>query len=128
MRQVSRPEGFANVGYRMSIPRLVAATREETKAQTRHAPSRLGLRPLRDGQGRPGRLPRLRWWHDVQMKSVGSPLSPRPGRHGPRPDGRQQLAPAQASPRPRAALGYKEEYDWYQSPLRDLAAMVSLAI
>ncbi len=127
MRQVSRPEGFGNVGYRMSYPDWWLSTREGTKAYNeimRRRASAYALYVM--AKGGQGDLPRLRWWHDVQMKSVASPLARAQVAAGLALMGdnaRARSGFAQAE----AAIGYKEEYDWYQSPLRDLAAMVSLA-
>lgn len=127
MRQVSRPEGVANVGYRMSYPDWWLRTREETKAYNetmRRRASAYALYVM--AKGGQGDLPRLRWWHDVQMKSVASPLARAQVATGLALMGdnaRARSGFAQAE----AAIGYKEEYDWYQSPLRDLAAMVALA-
>ncbi|HEX7944063.1 MAG TPA: alpha-2-macroglobulin family protein, partial [Phenylobacterium sp.] len=77
-------------------------------------------------KGGRGDLARLRWWHDVQMKSEASPLAKAQVGAG--------LAMMGDHARARSALrqaigslGYREESDWYQSPLRDLAAIVALA-
>ena len=127
MRQVSRPEGFASVAYRMNYPDWWAGSKERSKAATavlRRRASAYALYVM--AKGGQGDLPRLRWWHDVQMKTEPSPLARAQvaaglalmGDHA-----RARSAFAQAE----AALGYKEEADWYQSPLRDLAAVVALA-
>src|SRR5665213_1849857 len=75
-----------------------------------------------------GDLPRLRWWHDVQMKSEVSPLAKAQigaglalmGDHA-----RARSALRQAI----ASLGYRDggDFDGYQSPLRDLAGVIALA-
>jgi uncharacterized protein YfaS (alpha-2-macroglobulin family) len=127
MRQISRPEGWASVSYRMEYPEWwagsKAASREATSALRRRA-SAYALYVL--AKGGQGDLARLRWWHDVQMKSEPAPLA------------KAQVAAGLALMGDRArarsgfraavrSLGYREESDWYQSPLRDLAAVVALA-
>jgi uncharacterized protein YfaS (alpha-2-macroglobulin family) len=77
-------------------------------------------------KGGQGDLPRLRWWHDVQMKTEPSPLARAQVATGLALMGDQARARS-AFAQAEAALGYREESDWYQSPLRDLAAMVALA-
>jgi len=127
MRLVSRPDGYASVGYRMTYPDWWADSKERSKAATatmRRRASAYALYVM--AKGGQGDLPRLRWWHDVQMKSEASPLARAQvaaglalmGDHA-----RARSGFAQAV----AALGYKEESDWYQSPLRDLSAIVALA-
>ena len=73
-----------------------------------------------------GDLARLRWWHDIQLKSEASPLAKAQigaglSMMGDHARGRSALKQA------IAALGYRQEDDWYQSPLRDLAAIIALA-
>ncbi|MEO8113534.1 MAG: alpha-2-macroglobulin family protein, partial [Phenylobacterium sp.] len=127
MHQVSRPDGFASVAYRMDYPDRWAGSKAASKAATaemRRRASAYALYVL--AKGGQGDLARLRWWHDVQMKTERSPLA------------RAQVAAGLAMMGDQArarsgfrqaveALGYKEPTDWYQSPLRDLAAVVSLA-
>ncbi|HEY8003858.1 MAG TPA: alpha-2-macroglobulin [Phenylobacterium sp.] len=127
MRLVSRPDGFASVGYRMEYPEWWAGSKDRSKAATQELRRRASAYALYVmAKGGQGDLPRLRWWHDVQMKSEPSPLA------------RAQVAAGLALMGDRArarsgfsqavrALGYREEDDWYQSPLRDLAAIVALA-
>jgi len=127
MRQVSRPEGWVSISYRMEYPTWWAGSPEASKkatAQMRSRASAYALYVLAKG-GR-GDLARLRWWHDVQMKSEASPLAKAQVGAG--------LAMMGDHARARSALrqairslGYREESDWYQSPLRDLAAVVALA-
>lgn len=73
-----------------------------------------------------GDVPRLRWYHDVMLKSEKSPLA------------RAQIAAglmkmgdkARARSAFKAAidtLGYEDQDDWYQTPLRDLAGVMALA-
>jgi len=127
MRQVSRPEGFSSVGYRLSYPDYWAGDRDASKAATQRMRSRASAYALYVlAKGGRGDLPRLRWWHDVQMKSEVSPLAMAQigaglammGDHA-----RARSALRQAA----AALGYKDPHDWYQSPLRDLAGVIALA-
>jgi uncharacterized protein YfaS (alpha-2-macroglobulin family) len=140
MRQVSRPEGYASVGYRMSYPDWWAGTKDLSKAATERLRSRASAYALyvMAKAGR-GDLARLRWWHDVQMKNEPSPLA------------RAQAAAGLALMGDRArahdgflkaedAVGYKrpavikigkgvwfDPDDPYQSPLRDTAGVISLA-
>ncbi|MDQ2860732.1 MAG: alpha-2-macroglobulin family protein, partial [Pseudomonadota bacterium] len=128
MRQISRPEGFAPVAYRMAYPADWAG-KDAAKAATVRLRSRASAYALyvlaKAGRGD---LPRLRWWHDVQMKSEVSPLAKAQigaglalmGDHA-----RARSALRQAI----ASLGYRDggDFDGYQSPLRDLAGVIALA-
>ncbi|MDX9997808.1 MAG: alpha-2-macroglobulin [Phenylobacterium sp.] len=127
MRQISRPEGWAAVSYRLEYPEWWAGSREASREATsalRRRASAYALYVL--AKGGQGDLARLRWWHDVQMKAEPSPLA------------KAQVAAGLALMGDRArarsafheavrSLGYREESDWYQSPLRDLAAVIGLA-
>ncbi|HEY9217223.1 MAG TPA: alpha-2-macroglobulin family protein, partial [Phenylobacterium sp.] len=127
MRQVSRPEGWAQVSYRLEYPEWWAGSKtasQEATAALRRRASAYALYVL--AKGGQGDLARLRWWHDVQMKSEPSPLS------------KAQVAAGLAMMGDRArarsgfreavrSLNYREQSDWYQSPLRDLAAVIALA-
>ncbi|HEY5071390.1 MAG TPA: alpha-2-macroglobulin [Caulobacteraceae bacterium] len=127
MRQISRPEGFASVAYRLDYPDWWAGGKDASKAVTRRMRSRASAYALyilaKAGRGD---LPRLRWWHDVQMANEASPLAMAQigaalafmGDHA-----RARSALRRAA----AALGYRDEQDSYQSPLRDLAGVISLA-
>jgi len=128
MRQISRPEGFAPVAYRMAYPNDWAG-KDAAKAATARLRSRASAYALyvlaKAGRGD---LPRLRWWHDVQMKNEVSPLAKAQigaglalmGDHA-----RARSALRQAI----ASLGYRDggDFDSYQSPLRDLAGVIGLA-
>jgi uncharacterized protein YfaS (alpha-2-macroglobulin family) len=77
-------------------------------------------------KGQKGDLARLRWWHDVQMKSDNDPVA--------RAQAAAGLAMMGDAARARSALrgaisklGYRDEADWYRSPLRDLAAVITYA-
>ena len=127
MRQISRPEGWSSVSYRLEYPGWWAGSPEASKKATANLRSRASAYALYVlAKGGRGDLARLRWWHDVQMKSETSPLAKAQvgaglalmGDHA-----RARSALNQAV----AALGYREDSDWYQSPLRDLAAVISLA-
>ncbi|MDR3507692.1 MAG: alpha-2-macroglobulin [Caulobacteraceae bacterium] len=127
MRQISRPEGFASVAYRLEYPKFWAGSDEASKAATIRMRSRASAYALyvlaKAGRGDLGRL---RWWHDVQMKTETSPLA------------KAQVGAglAQMGDRARAhdslvqavrALDFKDPSDWYQSPLRDLAGVIAYA-
>lgn len=127
MRQISRPEGWASVSYRLEYPEWWAGSPEASKKATTAMRSRASAYALYVlAKGGKGDLARLRWWHDVQMKSESSPLAKAQvgaglAMMGDRARARSALRQAVRS------LGYREESDWYQSPLRDLSAVVALA-
>lgn len=127
MRLVSRPDGYANVAYRLDYPDWWAATpkasREATERMRRRA-SAYALYVLAKG-GR-GDLGRLRWWHDVAMKSEASPLAKAQVGAGLALMGDRARAHS-AFRQAAASLGWKDQTDWYQSPLRDLSAVIALA-
>lgn len=127
MRAISRPAGFTSIGYKTEYPEPEFATPADAKVATVHLRSRAAAYALyvlaKAGQGD---LSRLRWFHDVQLKEEPSPLA------------RAQVGTGLALMGDRArahdsfvqafrALNYKEPGDWYQSELRDLAGVVSLA-
>jgi uncharacterized protein YfaS (alpha-2-macroglobulin family) len=85
-----------------------------------------------------GDLARLRWWHDVQMKSEPSPLAKAQvgaglalmGDRARAHDAFVQAAASAGYKRPALQIGpviYVDSDDWYQSPLRDLAGVIALA-
>ena len=127
MRQVSRPEGWASVSYRMEYPQWWAGSADASKKATEAMRSRASAYALYVlAKGGRGDLARLRWWHDVQMKNEDSALAKAQVGAG--------LALMGDKARARSALrqavrslGYREDSAWYQSPLRDLAAVVALA-
>jgi len=127
MRLVSRPDGFASVAYRLDYPDWWAGGKDASKAATARMRSRASAYALyvlaKAGRGD---LARLRWWHDIQMKSEGSPLAMAQIGAGLAMMGDHARARS-AFGRAIAALGWKDEQDWYQSPLRDLAATIALA-
>jgi len=127
MRLVSRPDGFASVAYRLDYPDTWADGKDASKAATARMRSRASAYALYVmAKGGRGDLARLRWWHDVQMKSEGSPLAMAQIGAGLALMGDHARARS-ALNRAVAALGYKDQQDWYQSPLRDLAGIIALA-
>jgi uncharacterized protein YfaS (alpha-2-macroglobulin family) len=129
MRQVSRPDGFASVSYVMAYPEWWWADKDMLKTMTANMRSRASAYALYDlakaGQAT-GDLARLRWYHDVQFKTEQSPVARAQigaalDMMGDRARGRDSFRQA------IAALGYRDKYDWYQSPLRDTAAVIALA-
>lgn len=127
MRQISRPDGFAAVAYRLEYPKPWAGSEQASRDATRRMRSRASAYALyvlaKAGRGD---LARLRWWHDVQMKSETSPIAKAQigaglALMGDRARARDSLVQAARS------LGYRDEADWYQSPLRDLAAVIAYA-
>jgi uncharacterized protein YfaS (alpha-2-macroglobulin family) len=127
MRQISKPEGWSPVSYRLDYPKTWFVSEDAAKQATARMRSRAAAYALYDlAEGGQGDLPRLRWFHDVQFKSEPSPLA------------RAQIGAALAMMGDRArahsafqqasqALGFREPQDDYQSPLRDLAAVIALA-
>ncbi len=128
MRQISRPDGTTSVGYRMALPDTWApGGKDASKAATLRLRSRASAYALyvlaKSGRGD---LPRLRWWHDVQMKTEGSALARAQVAAGLAMMGDHARA-RDALTQAVAALGYRDEADDYQSPLRDLAGVIALA-
>ena len=127
MRQISRPQGFTPVSYRTEYPPNWLASPEASRAATTRMRSRASAYALYVlAKAKTGDLARLRWFHDVQMKDEPSPLA------------RAQVGAGLALMGDRArahdsfvqavrALGYRDESDWYQSPLRDLGGVIALA-
>ena len=127
MRQVSRPEGWASVSYRMEYPDWWAGGSDASKKATERMRSRASAYALYVlAKGGRGDLARLRWWHDVQMKTEASPLAKAQVGAGLAMMGDKARARS-AFRQAIAALGYRDEADWYQSPLRDIAAVTALA-
>jgi uncharacterized protein YfaS (alpha-2-macroglobulin family) len=127
MRAMSRPDGYANVNYRLSVPSYwnwFGVSGEQQTKQLRSRASAYALYVL--AKGKSGDLARLRWYHDVQFKAEKSPLA------------RAQIAAGLAMMGDHArarlsfreaiqTLGYNDPNDWYQTPLRDLAGVIALA-
>ncbi|BEV09630.1 alpha-2-macroglobulin family protein [Asticcacaulis sp. DW145] len=127
MRDMSKPEGFTSVSYRLKIeegPWWNAMAAKTVSEEMRSRASAYALYVM--AKAGSGDLARLRWYHDVQFKAERSPVS------------KAQIGAALAlmgdKARARSAfrqaaqgMGYKATYDWYQSPLRDVAAVIALA-
>jgi uncharacterized protein YfaS (alpha-2-macroglobulin family) len=127
MRQISLPEGFASVSYRLTYQDWGFSDKAAAKAATARLRSRASAYALYVlAKAGHGDLPRLRWWHDVQMKTEVSPLAMAQVGAGLAAMGDQARARS-AMRQAVAALGYKDRQDWYQSPLRDLAGVIALA-
>jgi hypothetical protein len=127
MRQISRPEGFVSVGYRTEYPAWWSGSEDNSKKATARLRSRASAYALYVlAKGGRGDLARLRWWHDVQMKNEEAPL--------PKAQVAAGLAMMGDKARARdsfrqaiAGIGWGDKDDWYQSSLRDLAAIIALA-
>ena len=138
MRQVSRPDGYASASYRLTYPDWWAGSKDASKAATDRMRSRASAYALYVlAKGGKGDLARLRWWHDVQMKSEPSPLARAQvaaglalmGDKARAHDGFQKAAEAVGYKRP-TLIGPGVWFDLddpYQSPLRDMAGVISLA-
>ncbi len=127
MVQISRPQGFSSISYRLQYPASWTGDPARSKALSERVRSRASAYALyvlaKSGRGD---LPRLRWWHDVQMKTERSPLAMAQvgaglALMGDRARARSALLSAVG------ALGYRDPDDYYQSPLRDLAGVVALS-
>jgi len=139
MRQVSLPDGTTSVAYQMTYPDWWGGNADASKAATARMRSRASAYALYVlAKGNRGDLSRLRWWHDVQMKSEGSPLAMAQvgaglammGDQARAKDALQHAAAALGYKRPLLQLGplvFTDDEDWYQSPLRDLAGVIALA-
>jgi len=127
MRSLSRPEGWTSVSYRTEYPGWWASSEEASKKATKTLRSRASAYALyvlaKAGRGD---LARLRWWHDVQMKSEDSPIAKAHVAAGLALMGDRARARSAFRQAVRS-LGYREDSDWYQSPLRDVAAVIALA-
>ncbi|OYX06102.1 MAG: alpha-2-macroglobulin [Caulobacter vibrioides] len=127
MRQVSRPDGWASVAYRMEYPGWWASNEEASKQATERMRRRASAYALYVmAKAGKGDLARLRWWHDVQMKDENQPIAKAyvaAGLAGMGDNARARSAMRQAV----GSLGYRDELDWYQSTLRDTAVLTALA-
>ncbi|MDB5440060.1 MAG: alpha-2-macroglobulin, partial [Caulobacteraceae bacterium] len=127
MRQISQPEGYTPVSYKTSYSDSWAGSKEASKNATQRLRSRASAYALYDlAKGGRGDLSRLRWWHDVQMKAEASPLARAQVGAGLAMMGDKARAHS-AMQAAVSALGYRDDNDWYQSPLRDLAGVIALA-
>ncbi|HYF22899.1 MAG TPA: alpha-2-macroglobulin [Caulobacteraceae bacterium] len=127
MRQISRPEGWAPISYRMEYPSWWAGDEDKSRAATQRMRSKASAYALyvlaKAGRGD---LARLRWWHDVQFKNEPSPLAKAQIGAGLAMMGDRARAKSAFRQAVRS-LGHRESEDWYQSPLRDLAGVIALA-
>jgi uncharacterized protein YfaS (alpha-2-macroglobulin family) len=121
MRLISRPDDQPSIDYRLTYEKFWG------KGLTKRMRSRAAAYALYDlAKAGQGDLARLRWYHDIQFAAEPSPLARAQvgaglARMGDRARAHDSLIQAVH------ALGYREEADWYQSPLRDLAGVISLA-
>ncbi|MGC1302673.1 MAG: alpha-2-macroglobulin, partial [Caulobacteraceae bacterium] len=124
MRLISQPDSSPNIDYLLSYRSFWGDHAEDLTKRMRSRAAAYALYDL--AKAHQGDLPRLRWFHDVQFADEPSPLA------------RAQVGAALAMMGDRArahdsfvqavqGLGYQEIFDWYQSPLRDLAGVVALA-
>ena len=127
MRQISRPDGFASIAYKLEYPKTWYRNEDDSRKATVRMRSRASAYALyvMAKAGR-GDLARLRWWHDVQMKTESSPLAKaQVGAAlylmGDRARAHDSLIQASRG------LDFHDEADWYQSPLRDLAGVIAYA-
>jgi alpha-2-macroglobulin len=126
MREISRPDGFSNISYRLKVedgPWWTGVAAKQVSDEMRSRAQAHALYVL--AKAGTGDLARLRWYHDVQFKSEKSPLAKAQvgvalNMMGDKARARSALRQAGRD------LGYKANYDWYQSPLRDVAAVIAL--
>jgi uncharacterized protein YfaS (alpha-2-macroglobulin family) len=128
MRQISRPDGWSSVSYRLEYPEWWGRTSDDSKKATERMRRRASAYALyvMAKAGR-GDLARLRWWHDVQMKDEDQPLAKAQVAAGLALMGDQARARSAMRQAVRS-LGWRDDSDWYQSPLRDVAAVTALAV
>jgi uncharacterized protein YfaS (alpha-2-macroglobulin family) len=125
MRLISRPDGSPSISYRLDYPKWWWGGGEDATARLRSQASAYALYVMAKVQGH-GDLARLRWYHDVQFKTEGSPLARAQVGAGLSRMGDQARA-HDAFRQAVDALGYRQPQDEYQSPLRDLAGVIALA-
>ncbi len=140
MRQISRPDGWSSVAYRLAYPEWWGGSKDASKAATDRMRSRASAYALYVmAKARRGDLARLRWWHDVQMKSDASPLARAQvgaglalmGDRARAHDAFVQASAALSRQPGLLQIGppalFTDPQDWYQTPLRDLAGVIALA-
>ncbi|MFT4090401.1 MAG: alpha-2-macroglobulin [Asticcacaulis sp.] len=126
LRDVARPDGYSIFSYRNRVDEGPWWTAPAAKAATEELRSRGSAYALYVlAKGGSGDLARLRWYHDVQFKSEKSPLARAQVGAGLALMGDKARARS-AFKQAVAAIGYKANNDWYQSPLRDIAAIIAL--
>ncbi|MBO9710349.1 MAG: alpha-2-macroglobulin family protein [Caulobacter sp.] len=128
MRQISRPDGWSSVSYRLEYPGWWLSNEDASKKATERMRRRASAYALyvMAKAGR-GDLARLRWWHDVQMKDEDQPIAKAQIAAGLALMGDQARARSAMRQAVRS-LGWRDEADWYQSPLRDVAMVTGLAV
>ena len=138
MRQISRPDGWSSVSYRLQYPDWWSGSADASKKATERMRSRASAYALYVmAKGGKGDMARLRWWHDVQMKNEPSPLARAQigaglalmGDRARAHDSFVQAAQALGF-RPKllaSPFAWRDEADWYQTPLRDLAGVIGLS-
>ena len=127
MRLVSKPDGFSSIGYRMNMVFFPHADPKYVREENQRRRSRGAAYALYDlAKAGQGDLARLRWFHDVGFKTEPSPLARAQVGAGLAAMG-DKVRAHDSFVQAVAALGYKDDTDWYQSPLRDLAGVIALA-
>jgi uncharacterized protein YfaS (alpha-2-macroglobulin family) len=123
MRIIARPDSTASVGYDFRVYIWPGTTDSEERLRSRSAAYALYVM----AKAGAGDIADLRYFHDARLNGEPSPLA------------RAQIgaALAQFGDRARArnafrmaeqALGYRNIGDWYQTPVRDLAGVLALAV
>ncbi len=127
MRLVSKPDGFSSIGYRMNMNFFPHADPKYVREENQRRRSRGAAYALYDlAKAGQGDLARLRWFHDVGFKTEASPLARAQVGAGLAAMG-DKVRAHDSFVQAVAAVGYKDDTDWYQSPLRDLAGVIALA-
>jgi uncharacterized protein YfaS (alpha-2-macroglobulin family) len=127
MKLVSRPDGFASVGYVMQAPYVEGPPGKRLREENARRRSRAAAYALYDlAKAGQGDLARLRWFHDVGFRTEASPLARAHVGAGLAAMGDRQRA-HDSFVQAVATLGYRDPSDWYQSPLRDTAGVIALA-
>lgn len=128
MREMVKPQGFTSVGYRLAVPEYWGGyTPAGAEARTKMLRSRASAYALYVlAKAGSGDMARLRWYHDVQMKSESSPLAIAQVGAGLARMGDRSRAHS-AFVLAASKVGYEDKEDWYQTPLRDLAGVIALA-
>jgi len=126
LRDVARPDGHSGISYRNRVdegPWWTAPAARAASEDLRSRGAAYALYVL--AKGGSGDLARLRWYHDVQFKLEKSPLARAQIGAGLALMGDKARARS-AFRQAISAIGYKANNDWYQSPLRDIAAIIAL--
>ena len=127
MRLISRPDGFSSIGYLMDAPYVQGPFGDRLREINARRRSRAAAYALYDmAKADQGDLARLRWFHDVGFKSENSPMARAHVGAGLAAMG-DKVRAHDSFVEAVKALGFKDDADWYQSPLRDLAGVIALA-